>query len=269
MVHRHRRIQPRQKQTRRQRQIPQDAHAGRGNIIDRAVLGRLHQPPEADRREKALRQSIDQQADLPAQKPLTELVRPLGVLEHRKRGRAGAGHALLHRRRGQKPRKLDLIEPSAHPLDARHIAQAVHVAERHAGAGLCSDDLLLQPQTRRAQVAADKARVRAHRLGEGILRALDRALGLRRRRRALFSRLRLKAERLRFARKHDHTEAVHELFRRALRVPCTRDGRAPDRARLRLMQKLPHRPLPQISRSGRMTSAAMSPPEVSPSRKRP
>lgn len=66
---RHRGIERRQEQAEEQRRIAQDAHAGRRDMIDRAILRRGHQNSKVDRREIAERQPVDQQADLPSSSP--------------------------------------------------------------------------------------------------------------------------------------------------------------------------------------------------------
>ena len=237
MVHGHRRVKPRQQQACQQRQIPQRPHAGRRDRIDRPVLRRLHQPSDAHRRQKAFRQSVHQQPDLPGKQSLTELVRPLRVLEQRERRCARPAHRLLHRRRREHALQPDRVQPPAHPLDVLLPANAVEIADRHARPAPASQKLLLQPQRRRPQMPPHQARVRAHRLRERILRALDRALRLRRGRPALLARFRLEAERLRLARKQHDAEAVHELLRRRCGVLRPRDRGAPDRAGLRLLQQ--------------------------------
>ena len=65
-------------------------------------------------------------------------------------------------------------------------------------------------------MAAQQARVRAHRLRERVLRALDRVLDLRGRGRALFARLRLEGNGP-LPEQHDR-KAVDKLLRRALQV---------------------------------------------------
>jgi len=217
MVRRHRHIQPRQQQRRQQRQIPQHPQAGGGDIVDRAVLRRFHQNAEIHRREIPQRQPVDKQAHLPVQKTLTEGIRPFGVLQERKGRFTRAGHIFLHARGRQHPIDIDRRQPLLHAPDERRIRQICKEADRDGRLAAKPHGLLHEAQLRRAQMAAQEARVDAHGLGKGVLRALDRVFRFRRGRAAAGIGLRLEAERRARAGKDDGAVAVQQLVRGVLR----------------------------------------------------
>ena len=231
---RHRGIERRQEQAEEQRRIAQDAHAGRRDIIDRAILRRGHQNSKVDRREIAERQPVDQQADLPLEQSLTELIRPLGILQQWKRRPARTGHIFLHRRRGEQPVDVDARKPLFHPCHELRIGQPRDGADRHIRLRPPPDGLARKPQLRRAQMPPDKGRVDPDRFRERILRALDGVLALRRRGAAPRPALGLEAERLGQPRKDHHAVPVRQLVRRGLGRVRLLTHRAPDRAALRL-----------------------------------
>ena len=242
-------VKSRQNQPQNQGPIPQYPQKGCAEIVPAPVLRAFHEITQIRGGKIAQRQAIHQQPYPSLQKPGTEFIRPLGILDQWESRLSGASNVFLHGGGRQEAVHVDLFQTAPHPLDQRFIRQPLDVGHGHIGQGSPSHLGLPEPQLRGAQMAANQAGIGADGLHEGILGAFDGILHLRGGNTPLFPGLDLEGNGS-GSREQDHAEAVDQLPRHRIQILARVRHAVIDVAQQRLVIERPGRLAGQIVRNG-------------------